>query len=282
MDFCTLTDFLDHVLPHMTGSIATVIKEARGRTATLVSTGSSMATALVNANADSVANASDDVRRVVESAREATEANLEAEGQVPVSVMRTATGSKKICSANVIFSYIGCPEGQCVYHRESISNAFPDFLLPTNCKINGGTSKIGRGDHLFNRAAGADYRKDGAYFDTVMTTRTLADSEALESCLKSAISPYRVGHSKEYYHVQAYLDAHHIVPLLKKHRVRATRRHLTMNPSAITVCPLKRHVVPEGQLALPQYPQAVLVCGAWVFQARLGVLQVSRPGRQNR
>ena len=37
MDFCTLADFLDHLLPHVTGPLAASIKLARGRTATLVS-----------------------------------------------------------------------------------------------------------------------------------------------------------------------------------------------------------------------------------------------------
>src|SRR5215217_944213 len=40
MDHCTISDFFDKVLPHITGPVADAIKRARSNTATLVSTGS--------------------------------------------------------------------------------------------------------------------------------------------------------------------------------------------------------------------------------------------------
>jgi hypothetical protein len=232
MDFCTLVDFLDYVLPHITGPIATVIKKVRGRTATLVSTGSSMATALVDANAQSIQDAPEGVRKVVEETRETVETSLKTDGQVPVSVM--GTDSRKVSSANVQLEYVNLPRSQSVYHRGSIEDVFPDFILPSVRKVNLDTSKVGRAGDLLTRAGSNDYRKDGAYFDTVLTTKTLADSRALEGCLKSAIYPYRVDTSQEYYNVQAYLKAHRIVPREGETASAAVRRHLTVN--AITTC----------------------------------------------
>ena len=76
MDFCTIADFLDHVLPHVTGELATSIKVARSRTSTLVGTGSDMAIRLTEINARSVMTADQSVRNMVAAVREEVEEKM--------------------------------------------------------------------------------------------------------------------------------------------------------------------------------------------------------------
>ena len=76
MDFCTLADFLDHLLPHVTGPLAASIKLARSRTSTLVGTGSDLAIQMTVANAESVQNATEPVRNMVRAVREEVEEKM--------------------------------------------------------------------------------------------------------------------------------------------------------------------------------------------------------------
>jgi len=65
MDFCTMTDFLDKILPKLSGPVAETIKKARSTSATLVATGSQMAVDLTMANAASTSSAPASVRQLV-------------------------------------------------------------------------------------------------------------------------------------------------------------------------------------------------------------------------
>ncbi len=226
MDFCTLVDFYDHILPHITGPIPEIIREARGRTATLVATGSKMATALVKANAEAIEEASDAIRHIVDQTRQATEQLLEEEAQVPIYVMGTGGKESRV---RPIVIYNNLPSGQCFYHRSTLSFVLPDMILPTDCKITRETSKVGRADDAKTRMSGNDYRRDCGYYDTIITTRTVADSQALEGCFKSSIRQFRREHAQEYYDVTGYLNIHHIVPDIGQTKVEAAQRHLTRN-----------------------------------------------------
>src|ERR1044071_1417111 len=62
-DYCTLADFLDHILDHLTGPVAEAIRFARRKTSTMVSTGSSMAIALTEQNALAIGEAPEEVRQ---------------------------------------------------------------------------------------------------------------------------------------------------------------------------------------------------------------------------
>ena len=227
IDHCTIPDFFNHVLPHMTGPIATVIKEARGRTATLVSTGSAMASALTEANAKSARNASEDVRRVVEQVREQTEDALVEDAQIPLPVMAKLKRMSGVIPVSMeVFDY---PSGQCFYHRSSLANRIPGLRLPEDCKITEEVSKVGRTDEPRARSQSADYKKDFAFFDTIITTRTLSDSRALEGCYKAAIHPFRSAHAQEYYNVQAYNDIHQVVVGDDETPSDAAKMHLMRN-----------------------------------------------------
>ena len=225
MDFCTITDFLEYVLPHVTGPVATCIRDARRKTATLVATGSAMASALVEANAEAIENASEDVRRIVDQTRKLTEEALIQEAQIPINVMGTR-GRKPRLGPPIV--YCDVPRGQVFYHRSSLANKISGLVLPRDCKITINISKVGRADDAVFRSNG-DYRKDFAYYDTIITTRTLADSIALEGCYKACIRQFRRDHAQEYYDVDGYLSIHQIVPDPGQSKAEAAQRHLTRN-----------------------------------------------------
>jgi hypothetical protein len=222
MDFCTIANFFDLILPHMTGPIVDCIREARARTATLVSTGSDMAVALTEANAESARNAPEAIRNAVASIREATEGQLEDDAQVPVTVMRQGTSRPTI---NI--SYVDPPKTQCVYHRSSLANKIPKLVLPNDCQLTVDVQKVGRADDPMIRRACADYRKDYGYFDTILTTKTLADSHTLEGCYKSAIVSVRTQHKLEYYSSSKLLASHRLVPKPDESLASASQNHLT-------------------------------------------------------
>lgn len=87
MDFCTINDFYENVLPHLTGPIAHCIREARSRTATIATKRSDKLAALMVANEEALQNAPEDIRKIVEAACEEAERALDNSAQVPVSVM---------------------------------------------------------------------------------------------------------------------------------------------------------------------------------------------------
>jgi len=86
MDFCTLTDFFDHILPHIRGKVAQTINKARGQIATLVGTGSTMAVDITATNRQAAETTHEQVRRVVENIRTTTERSVVAEAIVPVTL----------------------------------------------------------------------------------------------------------------------------------------------------------------------------------------------------
>jgi hypothetical protein len=88
-DYCTLGDFLDYVLDHLTGTVAETIRFARRKTSTMVSTGSSMAIALTEQNARAIAEAPQEVRQAVETLREDTEAEATSSGLAPTKTRGT-------------------------------------------------------------------------------------------------------------------------------------------------------------------------------------------------
>ena len=91
MDFCSIADFLANVLPHIGGPVADTIKKARGFAATLVSTGSKMAVALTEANAESSRTAAPEIAALTGVVRSQAEQNAGLAGLVPETV-RAVTG----------------------------------------------------------------------------------------------------------------------------------------------------------------------------------------------
>ena len=91
MDFCSIGDFLDKVLPHVGGSVAEIIKQARGVTATLVATGSRMAIALTEANAESSKTMGPQISALTSCVRSGAEEKAGTLGVVPDN-LRALTG----------------------------------------------------------------------------------------------------------------------------------------------------------------------------------------------
>src|SRR5215217_4542942 len=105
MDFCTLTDFFDHILPHIRGKVAQTINKARGQIATLVGTGSTMAVDITATNRQAAETTHEQVRRVVENIRTTTERSVVAEAIVPVTIQAQNTNSVvNLCTTLTIAS----------------------------------------------------------------------------------------------------------------------------------------------------------------------------------
>jgi len=103
MDFCTLTDFLDHVIPHMRGNVAQIINAARGQVATLVGTGSESVLGITAINREAAENAPEHIRNTIDDVRTTTERRVVETATVPINVQSTlsfANGSVSICRPN--------------------------------------------------------------------------------------------------------------------------------------------------------------------------------------
>jgi|SRR5215217_103901 len=199
MDHCTISDFFDKVLPHITGPVADAIKRARSNTATLVSTGSQMAVDQTRANAESVMNAGADIQLVAENVREQAEQSAVEDGSVPVEIMSSrglATADEKPPKYRVIYKDV--PPGPKLYRRVSQQRYDPDIDVPASSKLQPGDIKIGiNRTNLNQRNSG--YVHDFGVFDALFTTRSDREVEQMERVVKSAIHPYTTQNSTEYF-----------------------------------------------------------------------------------
>jgi len=207
MDHCTIPDFFDNVLPHITGPVADAIKRARSTTATLVSTGSQMAVDQTRANAISVMNAGADVQMAVEDIRERVEQSAIDDGTVPVEVMSSrglAVAGEGPPKYKVIYKDV--PPGPKLYRRVSQQRYDPAIDVPPSSKLQPGEVKIGiNRTNLNQRNSG--YADDQGMFDRLITTRSDREVEQMERVVKGAIHPYTTQNSSEYFNPERLLQS---------------------------------------------------------------------------
>lgn len=216
MDFCTIADFLDYILPHVNGDTAEAIRLARSRTATAVSTGSSLAVALTHANADAIAAGPSQLQQVAEEVRVETEQKLINSGVVPSGTSMYA-GNVKIDCQNL-------PDGNGCYHRVSLKKWIPDF--EPSGKMKSHIGKVGMTDSIHTRHK--QYGADGAIFETVIIPKAgRRASQCIERVQISMIYPFREYSACEYYNMNAYRDEYvldseeepyaHMLPLIARY-----------------------------------------------------------------
>lgn len=200
MDFCTISDFLDHILPHVNGDTAESIRLARSRTATAVSTGSSLAIALTQSNAAAIAAGPSELRQMAEEVRIETEEKL-----INTGVASAVT----ISAANVKVDCQNLPWGNGCYHRVSLKKWISDFQ-PSG-KIQTHIGKVGMTGNIHVRHN--QYGADGAIFGTVIIPKAgRRASQCIERIQKSMVDPFREYNADEYYNMNAYRDENMLDP----------------------------------------------------------------------
>ena len=200
MDHCTIPDFFDKVLSHITGPVADAIKRARSNTATLVFTGSQMAVDQTRANAESVMNAGADIQLVAENVREQAEQSAVEDGSVPVEIMSSrglATADEKPPKYRVIYKDV--PPGPKLYRRVSQQRYDPDIDVPASSKLQPGDIKIGINRTNLNQ-------RNSGYVDD-FGTRSDRDVEQMERVVKGAIHPFTTQNSTEYFNPEKLLQS---------------------------------------------------------------------------
>ena len=214
MDFCTLADFLDHLLPHVTGPLAASIKLARSRTSTLVGTGSDLAIQMTVANAESVQNATEPVRNMVRAVREEVEEKMIEGRPVDATCLDIVETIPRELSCVVIpplpiiiIKYTGqVPSpGYFDYHRVSLMHCIDDIVNTLPGKITLDIEKIGMSGDFKVRRGGYEYGKDRdfGFFRILLETKNHDNSKRLEDIKLKHIGPARIGQT-EYYSVEKY------------------------------------------------------------------------------
>jgi len=207
MDFCTLRDFLDHILPHISGSLAGKIVMARSRVATAVGVGSSLAIAITEANAESATQAPTTIRDMVSEIRCETESSLLAADIVRSSVPQIV-GDGQITVDDVEVEFVNMPEGTHGYRRVSIEKYIPNFVPPAGSKLRLGAEKLGLTDGVSRRHK--EYKQDGGFFDFLIKVHSYIDVDTIERMQKAAIWRHRMYNSDEYYSVKSYQKAFYL------------------------------------------------------------------------
>jgi hypothetical protein len=208
MDFISLSDFLDHVLPHVTGSLASTIKLARSRVATAVGVGSSLAIALTEANAESSASAPEHIRKIVNEVKSETEGSLVDDGLVPYEGPSRIEGGVTIDDTEV--NFVNMPVGPHCYRRVSFGKYIPGFVPPSASKMIAGCHKLGLTDSIVTRHGNNDYRNDGGMMDVLVRTKHYIDAGTLEKMQKAMIHKHRMFYADEYYCFDTFRQEFHL------------------------------------------------------------------------
>ncbi|KAJ3041128.1 hypothetical protein HDV00_009842 [Rhizophlyctis rosea] len=177
MDFCSINDFLQHILPHVNGPVAHTIKQARGHTATLVSTGSPLAVDITEQNAISAENASEQVRSIVESVRE------EAEEGMTTFIPSQIKGRVKAKYVKGCRLYLrGYSD---IISRRRLQQNIPlRAIVPLTLSL----IKFGIADILDVREY--QYSYDDGFFYYVLDFSSREEALHIEDILKKALAPY--------------------------------------------------------------------------------------------
>jgi len=200
VDFCTISDFLDHILPHVGGKVAKTIRLARSRTATAVATGSTLAIAMTQSNAEAIADAPEPIRQTVDAVRTDVERKLIQESgcaSEPSTPVIQLADIKVICN--------GLPSGTGCYHRVSLKKYVPGFHPPAHSKMQAHIGKLGMTDSVSRRHT--DYGADGGVFETVIIPKAgYRAARNVERIQKAMIDPFREYSKWEYYNLDAYRE----------------------------------------------------------------------------
>jgi hypothetical protein len=187
-DYCTLADFLDHILDHLTGSVAETIQFARRKTSTMVSTGSDLAIALTEQNAQAIAEAPQDVRQVVEELRDQTEAAAVSKGIVSPPARRVA---KERYDKSYGFYIRGFSP---LLSERRIAKKEP--LRTDNPALSWDVVKFGIAFNIDTRDD--KYGQDDGFFSHVFLFRDQKEADHVEKILRAAVKPICLDKKYEY------------------------------------------------------------------------------------
>lgn len=184
MDHCTISDFLDHVLPHITGRTADILRRARSATATLVSTGSQMAIDLTNHNAQSIQNAPKEIANVVENTRQETETT--AMEMVPEEVAEYQITEREWQQEHPHrVEYTNPIRGHVFYVRKSLAHFVTNVAPPPSSPLQLNVGKLGKTSDIVSRHT--SYGKDFGVFINAIVFESRDDVDHFERIMKSLI-----------------------------------------------------------------------------------------------
>ena len=207
MDFCTINDFLDNVLPHITGTVAEVIKLARSRTATLVSTGSDMAIALTEHNAERLGEASSSIQATVEEVREEAEEALVQDGLIPKD-FKAPPKKSRLYPGMFEVVYENVPPAPMGYRRRSLAHYIEGFDPASEGKLRKGVDKIGILAEFERRIS--EYGEDGGVLDMLYTTTSYPAAYSAESSQRVLVKSSVISPHHEYYSTAAYATKYEV------------------------------------------------------------------------
>ena len=187
-DYCTLGDFLDHILDHLTGHVAETIQFARRKTSTLVSTGSDMAVALTEQNARALAEAPKEVRDIVNTLKDQTERAAAKKGIAPTVTRRTV--KDRFDKVHYLYVRGYCPE---LAERRIAKNKPAATDVPTLSYV---IVKFGIATDIDLRHE--KYGWDDGWFFFCIDFMSKDEAEHIEDVLKVMFKPFRLEGRREY------------------------------------------------------------------------------------
>lgn len=213
-DLCTLEDFLDRVLQHLSGDLAETMKLHRSRLATLVSTGSSLVAA-INFHNSEAQHESKESKTIVDEVRLHTE-RLFLRSKV---FSNADISSSNLRAHNVEVIYVNLPSGPTTYRRTSFSCVLPGYICATDEKLQKRVRKMGMSGDLSQRHI--KYGLDGGFFDTIFTMKSYSDAQTAEASVNALTRPARTTFGREYFNADVYAKTYDI-----EDRTSGERRHM--------------------------------------------------------
>lgn len=243
VDYCSLEDFLDRVLLHLSGDLAEEMKIHRSRIATLVSTGSSLVATINANNQEETARRVKEEKTIINEVRRQTE-TLFLKSQVFSDAERPA--STPLRAHNIEVIYVNLPAGPATYRRTSFAAALPDYVTASDEKLREGIHKMGLAGDLCARHK--SYGIDGGFFDTLFLTPPYGDAQSVEASVNALTRPARTTYGREYYNTASYAQTHDIEPNQTEwqHMLTFVARKVTRvltSTVRTTLCPRERNAL---------------------------------------